>query len=197
MDLITAVTRIDGQIFILINNLPHNYWLDQFFLFFSFYPLVVWLFLGALAILYEEKADIWFGARLILALGMAGFFASVFLKPIIARPRPDIAYKEQVVVVTEKPAVLPWNNDYAFPSGHAAIAFAGAYVLTREENGKKKKHRLLRLTFLVIAILTALSRIYLGKHYPFDVIVGGAIGWLMGFAGWKLVDLVRPPRVWS
>ncbi len=199
MDTILIFNKLDGELFMLINNLPHNFWLNQLFLFFSFSPLVVWLFLGVLAILYEEKKDIWFGVTLLMALGLAGFMASILIKPLVARPRPDIAYKEKVVIVSEKPAVLPWNNDYAFPSGHAALAFAGAYILSREEKAKSKHKRLKKyypFLFYGIAFLTAFSRIYLGKHYPLDVIVGAGLGLFMSFTAWKLVDLVKPKPVY-
>lgn len=194
---------IDESLFLLINQLPHPEVADQMFLFFSFYPLVIWLVIGILVVAVEERREPLFIFRLILALGLAGLLASGIIKPIIRRPRPDLTYGTQVVIIEEKPAAIPANNDFAFPSGHAAVAFAGAYVLTREEtsgnHGKmhsRKRKKLLWFIFLTFATLTAFSRIYLGKHYPLDVLAGGVIGWGTGWVSWRLVDLVKPPRVY-
>jgi undecaprenyl-diphosphatase len=156
--------------------------------------------IGVLMILFEEKKDKLFILRLFLAIGLAGLISSGILKPLIKRPRPDLAYGEKVNIIQEKPAVIFWNNDYAFPSGHAAIAFAGAYILTRQAIEKSKKSKFNKFVsdynvFYIIAILTGYSRIYLGKHYPIDVIIGGMLGWLMGWVAWKLVDLIKPKIV--
>jgi undecaprenyl-diphosphatase len=193
MDFLTFIKYIDTRLFFLINNLPHINFIDQFFLFFSFYPPIIWLVLGVLVIFIEERKDKKFIFRLLLALFLAGILSSGLIKPIIKRPRPDIRHGEKVVIVSEKPAVFFWNNDYAFPSGHASVAFAGAYILAHEVTKKKNSKRKIHPFFYyLIAILTCLSRIYLGKHYPLDVIGGGMLGYLMGFVAWKIVDLVKP-----
>ena len=152
--------------------------------------------------LIERRIDKVFIARLVLALAIAGVLASVVIKPLVRRPRPDITLGEQVILVDEKPAGIPAHNDFSFPSGHAAIAFAGAYIVTREETSTYKGHKhslkqkkLLRMIFISVAFLTAISRIYLGKHYPLDVLAGGALGWGVGKLAWWIVDLMRPPSV--
>ncbi len=193
--------QFDETLFFLINSIPHPQILDQVFLFFSFYPLIIWMVVGLVLTVVEERRDKFFIIRLVLALLLSGTVASGIIKPIIKRPRPDITFGEKVVLVEEKPAAIPANNDFAFPSGHAAVAFAGAYVVTREETagfGKKlsrKKKRLIKLLLLSFAFMTAFSRIYLGKHFPLDVVFGGLLGWFMGFAAWKMVDFVWPRKV--
>lgn len=204
MDVFSNLLTYDERLFILLNTLPHPPLVDQIFLFFSFYPLVIWVLVGLVVVFVEEKKEPWFVVRLLLALLFAGTLASVIIKPLVGRPRPDITHGTQVILVPEKAAAIPANNDFAFPSGHAAIAFAGAYILTREETHSRhsKKHsqegkRSLKLLFLGFAILTAFSRIYLGKHYPLDVVAGGALGWSMGWAAWKIVELIRPKMAFS
>lgn len=192
---ITALIQFDENLFLIINNLPHPEIFNLFFLFFSFYPLIIWLLIGVVVVVIEERKDKLFIIRLVVALCLAGVLASGFIKPIVRRPRPDLTHPEEVVIVSEKPAAIPWNNDFAFPSGHAAIAFAGAYIVTREETKSthskvhsQKKRRIMRLMFIAIALMTAVSRIYLGKHYPLDIIAGGFIGWGMGWFSWRLID---------
>lgn len=99
-----------------------------------------------------------------------GLVINVFLKQIIQRPRPVIM-----------PLVV--ETSYSFPSGHAmnssvfylAIAFY-TYHFTR----KKKLSLLMTAGAIVLLLLIGFSRIYLGVHYPSDVVAGYVVGtwWL-------------------
>ena len=60
----------------------------------------------------------------------------------------------------------------SFPSGHSATAAAGALTLS-------VIYPSLALVFLASGLLVALSRVYLGVHYPFDVLAGAIIGALV------------------
>src|SRR3989344_4963991 len=193
MNLFAALIALDEWLFLTINNAFHHPALDWIFVFFSFYPLIIWLLVGIVVVVVEERKDHRFILRLFLALVLAGMVASVFIKPIVGRKRPDLTHGSNVVIVNEKPAAVPFNNDFAFPSGHAAVAFAGAYIITREEvkHGKHSKNyrKLARWIFYAFAALTAFSRIYLGKHYPLDVLAGGILGAGIGWFSWQAVDM--------
>ena len=58
---------------------------------------------------------------------------------------------------------------HSFPSGHATVAFACATVLALAVPR-------LRVPFFVLAALIAFSRVYVGVHYPFDVLAGAVLG---------------------
>jgi undecaprenyl-diphosphatase len=71
----------------------------------------------------------------------------------------------------------------SFPSGHAVTGFALAYVLSR---AYPKASPL----FYLLAIMIALSRVYLATHFLSDVVAGAAVGLL---AGWTVCRLVSFP----
>ncbi|OGG01569.1 hypothetical protein A2Z33_00105 [Candidatus Gottesmanbacteria bacterium RBG_16_52_11] len=76
---------------------------------------------------------------------------------------------------------------YAFPSGHATVAFAMAMVLSDAEPG-------FRGGFYLLAFGIAFSRVYLGVHYPLDVIAGSLLGTAIG---WLILRYFRFRRVSS
>jgi len=75
------------------------------------------------------------------------------------------------------------NTSYSFPSSHAVNIFAAAYFLSQPFK------RLVPL-FFGIAAIVAYSRIYIGIHYPLDVIGGAGIGLLIAWPMRRLKDEV-------
>jgi len=98
----------------------------------------------------------------LLAAGLA-LLANQSLGQIWDRPRPFAAHPAQVHLL------LPHVADSSFPSDHAAAAFAIAVVLTAV-------HRRPGVVLLIVAGLIGFARIYVGDHYPLDVLVGAAVG---------------------
>lgn len=97
------------------------------------------------------------------------------LKILVARARPG-----------EVENLLLYGADsYAFPSGHATLAFATAVVLARST-----ERTAARVYLYGIATLVAVSRVYLGVHYLTDVIAGAAIGMAGGSLVWMKKDVI-------
>jgi undecaprenyl-diphosphatase len=89
-------------------------------------------------------------------------WASSALKDVFDRVRPPLA--DHAIG-----ALVAVPRDASFPSGHAATAFAAAGVVAL-------LHPRLRVAALGLAALVALSRVYLGVHYPSDVLAGAVLG---------------------
>ncbi len=91
----------------------------------------------------------------------------ILLKQLVDRPRPYESYSFIHILVSPE-------KDASFPSGHSSIAFSVAmiyyYCLSNHKLG---------IVFVVVAFLIALSRLYVGVHYPSDVLVGALCGTLI------------------
>ncbi len=115
------------------------------------------------------------GPRRCVLLGAAAGLSlavSQLLKRLCCRRRPDCG----IVGF----AALAENPDaFSFPSGHAAVAFAVAAAFAGQPFG---------VLVLVLAGGIAVSRVYLGAHYPLDVAAGMLVGTLSGIAAKLLVE---------
>ena len=102
---------------------------------------------------------------------------NVFIKNLVARTRPfDVNTAVQLLVA--KP------RDYSFPSGHTSASFAAACALVRTLPQKWGT------VCMILAGVIALSRLYVGVHYPSDVLGGMVVGIFAGWAGWKLMQML-------
>ena len=112
----------------------------------------------------------------LIAIALADWSATA-IKALVDRPRPPERFAEPKTLV-------PVPHDASFPSGHAATSFAAATMLSLA-------FPRLAPALLLLAAAVAFSRVYVGVHYPLDVIGGAAIGVLVAFL---LRSLVRARR---
>lgn len=121
---------------------------------------------------------------LTLAAVLGGMQASASLKHLFGRPRPDLVPHE--VLVTSA----------SFPSGHAMMA-AVVYLTLGVLMARTQRRRRVRLYIvtlsLIVAVAVGVSRVYLGVHWPTDVLAGWALGgaWALAFG---LLALKADPR---
>lgn len=158
---------LDAALFLRINHLPHPRFLNRFFyaITYVFTGGVAWLVWMAAILLVNRPLGLRIARHSVAPLILATGVVEYPIKAYFRRRRPFITMI-QAVVIGKKPGT------WSFPSGHSATAFAGAWLLS---------HYLpkWRPLFYTLASLVAFSRIYLGDHYPGDVVSGSASGWLL------------------
>lgn len=161
--------EIDKYLYIFINSRLSNGFFDIIMPAISFLGnwAGIWIALGFFFMLRYKT----FGFRgfiiLMLSLGICFLLVDNFLKEAFARSRPfwDIPGARLLI---EAP------RDFSFPSGHAATSFAAALVLHWFYKGKS-------WAFFLVAAVVAFSRVYVGVHYPLDVLAGSVVGAICGF----------------
>jgi undecaprenyl-diphosphatase len=131
--------------------------------------------IAAIGYLWLERER---GTASFVLLAVAGGAAlEMLLKVGFARPRPELV--SHLVDV----------NSFSFPSGHATMATItyltlGVLLASAEEDRRTKLYLLAVATFL--ALLVGISRIYLGVHYPTDVLAGWCIGAAWAALCWSI-----------
>ena len=122
---------------------------------------VIWIVLSVGLLIPKKTRRV--GALALVSLVFSALIDNVILKNVVARTRP-------YDVIEGLTSLVGAQKDYSFPSGHTGSAFAAAVVMFL---GLPKK---CGIPILVLACLMGLSRLYVGVHYPSDVLGGALIG---------------------
>jgi undecaprenyl-diphosphatase len=181
---------MDSALFRRVNRLAADTpWLHWFFIGFARYGIVLFA-LALLAAWWRARRSVdpmsqagvaWAGIAPLLALEIAQLVGGV-----VDRARPYTAMPTARVLIDR-------SSDFSFPSDHATVAGAVAAGLLVATAGRHRD----RLVQLVIgaAVIMAFSRIYVGVHYPSDVLAGLALGALTAIGARPLAMLVLGPAV--
>lgn len=138
---------------------------------------ILWILLAPLLALWARKPPLFTTLVTVATVWTADLLAGL-LKSGVGRDRP-------YDVIPEADPLLHWDLGSSFPSGHAATSTAGAVILT---------YLLGRggLWLGLLAAAVAFSRVYIGVHYPLDVLAGAALGAAVGLVAIAVVRRLRP-----
>ena len=123
-------------------------------------------------LLYPKTRRVGLAAALGLLCSL--LFTNLCLKHLFQRVRPWVDFPALIPLVAE-------GDPNSFPSGHTSAAFAFALAVFRAD-----RRRWARVSVIVLAVCMGLSRLYVGVHYPSDVLAGFVVGDLAGLTGWYL-----------
>jgi len=170
------ILRMDSAALIWIQDTLRYPFLDGFFVFYTKLGDSgrLWLCLSVLLLLFRRTRKA--GILGILAIALGTLLTNITLKPLISRERPWLELSALVPLISE-------DDPLSFPSGHtcAAFAMAGIWWSTLDL-------RWLRYLAMGLAILMGFSRLYVGVHYPLDVLAGCGMGLL---SAWLVLLMVR------
>lgn len=154
---------VEENILLWIQNNVRNEWLTSFFTFITFLGNkgLIWI-LVSIILLFPQKTRKT-GVKSLIALCISALIINMLLKNIVVRTRPyDVIHGLTSLIGIQK--------DYSFPSGHTGSSFAVAVILFRELPKR------FGIPILIFAFLMGFSRMYVGVHYPSDIISGALIG---------------------
>lgn len=150
--------------------------LNPLMMFFSKYGReYIWIPLTAILLIFKRTR------RVAITLATS-FIVAIILgeaaKYIMAEPRPFYFIHPDYLL-------LPKPTDYSYPSGHALIVSDGAIVLTLS---MYNTYKWLWIIMMIEAIIVSYSRVYVGVHWPIDVIAGWFLG---GWVAYFTVELEK------
>ncbi len=156
---------------------------DIFPIYFS--PLLIIAF-----ILIVRKSSRRMGAVLMLVI-LVTALASLQLKNIVYRDRPDYEFKvEGLEYKVELDTIAVSSSSY--PSGHASWSTAFALVMSYMLREKRIGRMSIGMLLWIYPILISFSRVYVGAHYPMDVVGGTLLGLIVGNFMARIFRLHQP-----
>lgn len=160
----------DRSVFLQVNN-SHYSALNQPMIFLTKYGRdLVWPAATALIFVFGgrtgRRAAVMMGVAMLISIPVASV-----AKEIVARPRPIIPLSDFLITA---------GSDFSFPSGHAIVVSAGAGVALAMFRGSGRRTAV-SLILAAEAALVGISRVYVGGHYPLDVVGSILLGLAIAF----------------
>ncbi len=175
-----AIVHLDQQLFFFINDDCHVGFLDKVMPYWRsmYFWLPLYTFFVAFIIEKYKKSGLIFLLSLGLTIGVSDSFSSKLIKKSVQRTRPCYIQNSNLNMKREVKLLVTCGSGYSFPSSHATNHFAVATFIILTVVHKQKW---LKWGLLFWAASIALGQVYVGVHYPLDVICGGILGSLIGW----------------
>lgn len=141
----------------------------------------LWIAIGVALLLFKKTRAV--GISVLLALLINLCITNISLKNIIARPRPFHVNPELMTLIKHP-------SSFSFPSGHTSGSFTAALVLFHLMPKK------IGVPAVVLATMIGFSRMYVGVHYPTDVLGGIVVGIIASTVAILVVRFVKE-KVWQ
>lgn len=167
--MIDFLYSIDLAIFYFINHTISNPIFDKFFPFITYVKnwYIAYVILWCILFFRGGKLGKIASIGIILLIAVSDQLNSNLIKNIFARPRPCNVLEDVNLLVN-------CSRSFSFPSSHAVNNFAVAFYFY-------KLFPKFKWIFFIIAAIVAISRPYIGVHYPSDIFSGALIGMLIGY----------------
>lgn len=172
-----ALLKIDVGILLFLQEYVRNDGLTPIIKFITEYGSFTMIALGVILMIFGKRKYRIAGIVAVLAVVLDNIIVTG-IKNVLARPRPYITFPEVIPMVG-----IP--SKYSFPSGHTGFAFSVALSFCKY---LPKKYCVISL---VISALVGFSRLYLGVHYPSDVLAGVVVGFVASGLAYYIVEFIR------
>ena len=164
LSLLERAVEFDTYLFFLLNSRAQNVVLDFLMPILTnldYWRVPIALLAISLLVFGKKKGRIAV-VLLILGITLSDQVCNNLLKPLVGRVRP-------CNVLDNVHLLINCTKSFSFPSSHATNIFTGMIILSFV-------YPKLRIGLLTFAALVAYSRVYVGVHYPFDILAGTALG---------------------
>ena len=175
--MLETLLNLDGGFLLFLQESVRNPVLNSIMIFITSLGNGGMIWIGATILLMIPKKTRKVGLMSAVALLGSLIINNNIIKNLVQRPRPFVSF-------TDIQILIPTPSEYSFPSGHTSSSFAAAAVFYRHLPKK------LGVPSVVLAGLIGFSRLYVGVHYPTDVIAGVIMGILLSYMAEFLVDLL-------
>ena len=182
--MLEIIQTVDESILLWIQETVRQGWLNPLV---EFYTTLgngglLWIVLSLALLCWRPTRKVGAASLLALAIGFLALLAlllgalctNVVLKNLVQRPRPYTVVEGLIPLLTS-------GDPNSFPSGHTCAAFAAGLAWAGTCSA-----RWARIAAVVSAVCMGLSRLYVGVHYPSDVLAGALVGSLAALAALAL-----------
>lgn len=182
-----SVIHFDQQLFFFMNNKCHVAWLNNVMPYWRSMYLWIPLYVFFITFIVEKygKNGWIYLLALALTVTISDTVSSKIIKKSVQRTRPCNDISRLLERGHEVKLLVPCGSGYSFPSSHATNHFAVAVFVIFTFVARKKW---LKWALIAWASSIALGQVYVGVHYPLDVLFGGILG---SFIGWGVAFLYK------